>query len=267
MKSNNSVNTYSGGGGGREDCWSEEASATLIEAWGDRYLQLNRGNLRQKDWKEVSDVVNDRHDDGVKPRRSDVQCKNRIDTIKKKYKLEKSKTGPSEWRFYDRLDYLIGTTPTAMKITPPLPVPPPLKSAMVTFTVKSRKDPPAVVYSGGSSSKSRLNSLAGGSTESSDEDDDDDMGFDAGLRKCRKVDVELNDDGAAFKELATAIVKFGETYERIESAKQQQIMELERQRMEFIKDLEFKRMQMFMEAQLDLAKMKRSKYSSATGKF
>ncbi|CAE5966842.1 unnamed protein product [Arabidopsis arenosa] len=44
---------------GREDWWSEDATATLIEAWGDRYVNLNRGNLRQNDWKEhrkVEDV-------------------------------------------------------------------------------------------------------------------------------------------------------------------------------------------------------------------
>ena len=43
---------------GREDWWSEDATATLIEAWGDRYVNLSRGNLRQNDWKEVADVVN-----------------------------------------------------------------------------------------------------------------------------------------------------------------------------------------------------------------
>lgn len=48
------------------------------------------------------------------------------------------------------------------------------------------------------------------------------------------------------------------------SSKQQQMLELERQRMEFTKELEFQRMQMFMEAQLELEKIKRSKYNSGT---
>ena len=80
-------------GGGREDCWSEGSTETLIEAWGGRYLRLNRGNLRQKDWIEVSDAVNSRRSP-LKPPRTDVQCKNRIDTLKKKYKLHKSKPSP-----------------------------------------------------------------------------------------------------------------------------------------------------------------------------
>ncbi|KAL0414945.1 UNVERIFIED_CONTAM: Trihelix transcription factor ASIL2 [Sesamum latifolium] len=30
-----------GSGGGREDCWSEGATAVLIDAWGERYLELS----------------------------------------------------------------------------------------------------------------------------------------------------------------------------------------------------------------------------------
>ncbi|XP_010257088.1 PREDICTED: trihelix transcription factor ASIL1 isoform X2 [Nelumbo nucifera] len=260
---------HGGGGGGREDCWSEGATATLIEAWGNRYLHLSRGNLRQKDWKEVADAVNGRQD-GLKSRKTDIQCKNRIDTLKKKYKLEKSKPGPSKWPFYSRLDQLIGTTATATnkKITPH-PLPSFHKSAPVSFTLKQSKDkinpnPNAAVYSGGSSSKSKLNSA--GSTESSrggsGDERDDDMVFDESVKK-RQIDRDSS-DAAAFRELARAILKFGEIYERIESSKQEQIMELERQRMEFTKDLEFQRMHMFMEAQLELEKMKRPKYSSGT---
>lgn len=249
-----------GGGGGREDCWSEGATETLIEAWGDRYVQLNRGNLRQKDWKEVADAVNGRQN-GVKPRKTDVQCKNRIDTLKKKYKLEKAKPPPSKWPFFYRLDSLIGTNAVTKK------------STTVTFTVKSSSkpkpnpNPNPVVYSGVGSSDS---SLGDGDDEDDDkeeedDDDDDNVGLDgmAG-RKHRMECVDLS-DGVACRELARAILKFGEIYERIESSKQQQMMELERQRMEFTKDLEFQRMNMFMDAQLEIEKMKRPKYAPSSG--
>ncbi|KAJ0771257.1 putative transcription factor Trihelix family [Helianthus annuus] len=116
-----------GGGGGREDCWSEGATAVLIDAWGERYLELSRGNLKQKHWKEVADIVSSR-EDYLKTPKTDIQCKNRIDTVKKKYKLEKAKIatggGPSSWRFYDRLDQLIGPMANAKNnlssSTPPL---------------------------------------------------------------------------------------------------------------------------------------------------
>ena len=57
----------------REDCWNEDATSFLIEAWEQRYIELNRGNLRQKQWQK------------------DVQCKNQIDTSKKKYMIEKAR--------------------------------------------------------------------------------------------------------------------------------------------------------------------------------
>ncbi|GKA84732.1 trihelix transcription factor ASIL2 [Tanacetum coccineum] len=114
-----------GGGGGREDCWSEGATGVLIDAWGERYLELSRGNLKQKHWKEVADIVSSRTD-FMKVPKTDIQCKNRIDTVKKKYKLEKAKIaaggGPSTWRFYDRLEELIGPNVVSKTgfSTPPL---------------------------------------------------------------------------------------------------------------------------------------------------
>ncbi|KAF8394884.1 hypothetical protein HHK36_018821 [Tetracentron sinense] len=219
---------------------------------------LSRGNLRQKDWKEVADAVNGRQN-GVKPRRTDIQCKNRIDTLKKKYKLEKSKPPPSKWLFYSHLDHLIGTNAMAAankKITYHMPT-------AVTFTVKACKEKLNpnpnpnynAVYSGGSTESSR----GGGGDER-----DEDMAFDGGVRK-QRMDSMNSSDGTTFRELARAILKLGEVYERIESSKQQQMLELERERMKFTKDLEFQRMHMFMEAQLEIEKMKRPNYASGTG--
>ncbi|KAF9618411.1 hypothetical protein IFM89_001134 [Coptis chinensis] len=78
---------------------------------GERYLELSRGNLKQKHWREVADIVSSRQDYS-KPAKTDVQCKNRIDTCKKKYKIEKAKIasgqGTSKWIFFHRLDRLIG---------------------------------------------------------------------------------------------------------------------------------------------------------------
>ncbi|GMH17566.1 hypothetical protein Nepgr_019407 [Nepenthes gracilis] len=112
------------GGGGREDCWSEGATSVLIDAWGERYLELSRGNMKQQHWKEVADIVNSREDYAKLPK-TDIQCKNRIDTVKKKYKIEKAKIaasgGPSKWSFFDRIERLIGPTgkaPTAAPLPP-----------------------------------------------------------------------------------------------------------------------------------------------------
>ncbi|KAK4394976.1 Trihelix transcription factor ASIL2 [Sesamum angolense] len=60
---------------------------------------------------------------GVKGTWSSAACKNRIDTVKKKYKIEKAKIAsggaPSKWRFFDKLDELIGPTAKINSSTPP----------------------------------------------------------------------------------------------------------------------------------------------------
>ncbi|KAG1371541.1 trihelix transcription factor ASIL2 [Cocos nucifera] len=284
--------THAGGAGGREDCWSEGASEALIEAWGDRYLQLSRGNLRQKDWKEVADAVNERQEALGKTRKTDVQCKNRIDTLKKKYKLEKSKPGPSQWPLFSRLDLLIGpnSAPSLKKpnpsgapfIKPHYSQPNSHRHPSLTFTIKPRNpNPSPAVCSDGSmnspgpseSSRGEFGRVGDDNDEEDVEDEDEEDG-DNGLsdvvaeRKRRRswgsLGVGCGEEGA-FGELARAIVNFAEVYERVERSKHQQMMELERQRMEFAKDIEFQRMQMFMDAQLELEKMKRPKHALGSG--
>uniref|UniRef100_A0A2P2J6G7 Uncharacterized protein MANES_07G132100 n=1 Tax=Rhizophora mucronata TaxID=61149 RepID=A0A2P2J6G7_RHIMU len=251
--------TPAGGSGGREDCWSEGATETLIEAWGSRYISLNRGNLRQKDWKEVSEAVNFRQN-GSRPRKTDIQCKNRIDTLKKKYKLEKAKPPPSRWPFYHRLDSLIGTSSNAVN---------PKKPTTFTLTVKSKRNPKAETHSRVSNSTGSFFDGDGDSGGDDDDDEDDISGFDERVIKKKHLmeDVDFS-DGAACRELARAILKFGEIYERIESSKQQQMMELEKQRMELTKEVELERMNMFMDAQLELEKksLKCAKHASGSGK-
>ncbi|WCJ19924.1 sequence-specific DNA binding transcription factors [Euphorbia peplus] len=236
----------SSSGGGREDCWSEAATETLIEAWGERYVNLNRGNFRQKDWKEVADAVNSRQD-GVRPSKTDAQCKNRIDTLKKKFKLEKSKPSPSNWPFYYRLETLIGANSN------PSSAP---KKKKVSSGVRSKMNVKAEPDSGVSNSTS-----CGGDEE------DTDVGFDERVVKKQHLmeDVGVEDDGVVCRELARAILKFAEVYERIESSKQMRMMEMEKQRMELTKELEFERINMFMDAQVEMEKMsmKRRKYGSS----
>ncbi|KAF6164917.1 hypothetical protein GIB67_017120 [Kingdonia uniflora] len=264
------------GGGGRDDCWTESETSTLMDAWGDRYLQLNRGNLRQKDWKEVADAVNICREGDKKPPRTDVQCRNRVDTVKKKYKLEKTKPGTSSWPLFDQLDYLIGQAGSGEPVVTPLKkiMPPPIayRPPWVNLAVKKETFDPnpnpnhksngRAVYRDGSSSKSigstGSSSLGGGGEE--EEEEEEDGVFSNGGRK-RRVGMDLK-DGSVIGELAKSLLKFGEVYERMESARQEQMMELEKQRMEFAKDIEIQRMQMFMEAHLDLKRMKLTKRSN-----
>lgn len=103
-------------------------------------------------------------------------------------------------------------------------------------------------------------------------DDDDDEGSDMsgagtmapgrGWRKESREDLAVAD---GYKRLAEAIGRFTEVYQRVEESKQRQVVELEKQRMQFTKELEIQRMKLFTESQVHLEKVKRVKRNSRNG--
>lgn len=282
-----------GGGGGREDCWSEGATAVLIDAWGERYLELSRGNLKQKHWKEVADIVSSREDYGKTPK-TDIQCKNRIDTVKKKYKLEKSKIaaggGPSKWPFYGRLEQLIGptakisgstagggggggTSTTNNSQIPKVPLGIPVgirgvnQNQYQAHQRQQKHQPQLKTQSQKIQFRKRdpVDSDSSPSERESSPVSSDSFPPDTYERKRPRVPREINSDaverkdkgwGSAVRELTQAILKFGEAYEQAESSKIQQVVEMEKQRMKFAKEMELQRMQFFMKTQLEISQLK-----------
>ncbi|PWA78978.1 hypothetical protein CTI12_AA210430 [Artemisia annua] len=212
----------------------EGATGVLIDAWGERYLELSRGNLKQKHWKEVADIVSSRTD-FMKVPKTDIQCKNRIDTVKKKYKLEKAKIaaggGPSTWKFFDRLEELIGPNVASKTESeqdqdqdqdPDSPESDPYEQKRIRLPVPF-------------SAKQKQQEGEGNGRGSKDKN-----------------------WGESVKELTKAIVKFAETYEQAESLKLQQMVEMQKQSMKFAKELELQRMQFFMKTQMELSQLKQS---------
>lgn len=270
-----------GGGGGREDCWSEGATAVLIDAWGERYLELSRGNLKQKHWKEVADIVSSR-EDYTKTPKTDIQCKNRIDTVKKKYKLEKAKImsggGASKWVFFEKLDQLIGPTAkipvtaaaaaagAAGSSRVPMGIPVGMRNQMVVATKNQQQS--NVFGSGGQKIQLRKRGgvAAPVETESEESDEESADSMDsfppekrqrvAGDTSKGKKEKDKSGWGDSVRMLTQAILKFGEAYEQAESAKLQQVVEMEKQRMKFAKELELQRMQFFMKTQLEISQLK-----------
>ncbi|XP_021766112.1 trihelix transcription factor ASIL2-like isoform X2 [Chenopodium quinoa] len=267
----------------REDCWSEDATFTLIEAWGQRYIELNRGNLRQKQWQEVADTVNNRHGHVKKARRTDVQCKNRIDTLKKKYKIEKARVldsngeYKSSWPFFDPLDQLIGSTMPLKKVSSPSPPmavpliahrtpvilpqkrPAPSPSPPVPTPAPMRGDEPSYFRKNYSAIAA---AAAAAAAESEDEDEDEEE------EEEEEEEVEMSGESSeadGIRKLARVIEKFGEVYAKVEAEKQRQMVELEKQRMQFAKEMECQRMQMLVEMQVQLEKVKRAKRSDSNG--
>ncbi|KQJ99950.1 hypothetical protein BRADI_3g46210v3 [Brachypodium distachyon] len=244
-----------GGGGGREDAWSDGATSTLIDAWGERFVALGRGSLRHPQWQEVAEVVSSR-DGYSKPPKSDIQCKNRIDTLKKKYKVEKSKSG-SSWPFFDRLDYLLapvqklggnsgraagnsGSSNLAERTTA-------VMIPRFNFPTRSRL-------------KRRLPSppQASASSDSSD-------GFppeppvEAANGKRQRVEEAVNGADSSvrvqgLRDLAQAIRRFGEAFERVEASKREHELRMERDRLNAARELEDQRVQFFLKMQMEISK-------------
>ncbi|GKB07047.1 hypothetical protein Tco_0835280 [Tanacetum coccineum] len=76
-----------------------------------------------------------------------------------------------------------------------------------------------------------------------DEDEDDES-----------EDEEVDEEG--FKLLAESVQNFGEIYEKIEGRKRQQMMELEKMRMDFQRELELQKKVILERAQAEIAKIR-----------
>ncbi|KAF0890266.1 hypothetical protein E2562_002680 [Oryza meyeriana var. granulata] len=257
-----------GGGGGREDAWSNGATTALIDAWGERFVALGRGSLRHPQWQEVADAVSSREGYSKAPK-SDVQCKNRIDTLKKKYKIERAKP-VSSWQFFDRLDELLAPTfnqkpggnggggganlngrnpvPTALRVGFPQRSRTPLMPAPAAAAAKRRAPSPEPSLSSDSSDgfpperEPALPPPPNGKRSRADEVRGDGGGG--------------GDRAQGIRELAQAIRRFGEAYERVETAKLEQAAEMERRRLDFASELESQRVQFFLNTQMELSQVK-----------
>ncbi|KAL4305768.1 hypothetical protein S83_054431 [Arachis hypogaea] len=73
--------------------------------------------------------------------------------------------------------------------------------------------------------------------------------------KKRRYARYSDDDASSFRLLANSIQKFGEIYEKIENSRRQQMVELEKMRMEFHKDLETQKSQILERVQSEISKL------------
>ncbi|KAG5397034.1 hypothetical protein IGI04_018848 [Brassica rapa subsp. trilocularis] len=252
-----SRNGRSGGGGGRDDCWSEEATKVLIEAWGERFSEPGKGTLKQQQWKEVAEVVNESRQ--CKYLKTDVQCKNRIDTVKKKYKQEKAKIasgdGPSKWLFFKKLESLIGAAGGNNTKAP---------------MGRRQGNKGTVLKRGSDSMRWHFRKRSASETESESDPEPEHSPPDSSeslppppppsqlVSKRLKMD-ELGGSGVG--DVAKAILGFTEAYEKAETAKLKLMMELEKERMKFVKEMELQRMQ-FLKTQMEMTQNDREEERS-----
>uniref|UniRef100_A0A803NSR5 Myb/SANT-like DNA-binding domain-containing protein n=1 Tax=Cannabis sativa TaxID=3483 RepID=A0A803NSR5_CANSA len=102
---------FNGGGGSgggdrlKRDEWSEGAVSSLLEAYESKWVLRNRAKLKGHDWEDVARYVSSRANSTKSPK-TQTQCKNKIESMKKRYRSE-STTDASSWPLYSRLDLLL----------------------------------------------------------------------------------------------------------------------------------------------------------------
>lgn len=99
--------------------WSDSAIGCLLDAYTDKYVQLNRGNLRGRDWEDVATIVSERCDK-QKSGKSVEQCKNKIDNLKKRYKAEcqrltSGSLAVSHWPWFKKLEQIVVPSSSSSK--------------------------------------------------------------------------------------------------------------------------------------------------------
>ncbi|CAK8535772.1 unnamed protein product [Lathyrus sativus] len=216
--------------------WTEKETFVLLDAWGDRFLQHGRKSLRSDEWQQVAEKVSE----VSKVDRTDTQCRNRLDTLKKKYKKDKIKFsemggGDRKWVYFKKMDKLMSSPP---------------QQAGFSCGLDSRESvlmkPRVFVHHANGLDDTRDNPT---NTEVT--------GIEVlerpRAKKRRKG--RGSDEASSFKLLADSIQNFSKIYEKIENNKRQQIMELEKMRMDFLTELETQKRQIFERLQSEISKL------------
>nr|XP_010913605.1 trihelix transcription factor ASIL1 [Elaeis guineensis] len=99
---------------GKRDDWSESGVLCLLEAYESRWILRNRAKLKGSDWEDIARQVSVRCL-GTKALKTPAQCKNKIESMKKRYRAESAAAHESKscssWQFYARMDGLLKGTP------------------------------------------------------------------------------------------------------------------------------------------------------------
>ncbi|CAL0322033.1 unnamed protein product [Lupinus luteus] len=201
--------------------WTEHETFALLAVWGDRFLQHGRKSLRSEEWQDVAEKVSR----VSTVERTDSQCRNRLDTLKKKYKKEKIKFpemdgGTSNWVYFKRMDKLMSS-------------------------------PPQVDSSCGLDSGLDEMRDGSGNTESTEEASD-------GPHAKKRRRGRGNGEASSFRLLADSLHRFSNIYEKIENDRRQQMAELEKMRVDIQKELETQRRKILEQLQSEISKLEQT---------
>lgn len=97
----------------KRDEWSEGAVSSLLEVYEAKWTLRNRAKLKGQDWEDVASHVSSRACSTNKSPKTPTQCKNKIESMKKRYRAECGGGGGggehgSSWPLFSRLHRLLG---------------------------------------------------------------------------------------------------------------------------------------------------------------
>lgn len=94
---------------GKRDEWSEGGVISLLDEYESKWMLRNRAKLKGSDWDDIANKVSLR-ESGKKAPKTPTQCKNKIESMKKRYRVEAAvvtKGSSSSWQFFSRMDHLL----------------------------------------------------------------------------------------------------------------------------------------------------------------
>ncbi|XP_050227073.1 uncharacterized protein LOC126676827 [Mercurialis annua] len=85
-------------------CWTHQETLALIGAYRDKWFSVNRGNLRSPDWDAVAASVAESSPVPADPPKSSLQCRHKIEKLRKRYRMEKKRCLDHPGRFFSSWD-------------------------------------------------------------------------------------------------------------------------------------------------------------------
>ena len=251
MASNMEVTSGSQNLSTEREIWIDEEVEALLDVWGDTYISVKRENLGKRHWETVVREVNQK----LSHQREQPQMKNKIDSLKKRYKREKLGKGENDrslitWKWYDRCDVLWGT-PRRPRIAAPMDSGdhmephPPILHLEYNHVGPSVPSPSHADIGGDKVFKSPKIDICPEVSPQAE------ASLSPGAVKCcnnagsdSKVTAKRRKCGtlALGKNIATLIQGFADTYSRIEQAKMEMAMTLEERRLQFLERMEERRL-------------------------
>ena len=217
--------------------WTERETFILLDEWDDRFLQRGRKSIRAEEWQKVAEKVSEVSKIG----RTGTQCRNRLDTLKKKYKKDNIKFpekggGDKKWVYFKKMDNLMSS---------------PQQKTGLSCGSDSRE---SVLM------KPRVDvNHANGLEDVQDSSENTEFIGTEGLEEThtkKRRKGRGDNKASSFKLLADSIYNFGKIYEKTENNKRQQIMELEKMRMNFLRELDTQKRQIFERLHSETPKLK-----------